>query len=147
MAYIEGGKMVTSGIDRSQLKERFKNRSFTMTEFLEYVLWTRDMKMVDPHWIPITENCNLCTEDFSHVLHVEEPQESKSLFRHLNVDVEAVPQKHVSLRGTQDRSDRHYFNNVPRIVMMRIFDMYKNDFKMLGYNQSDFNANYSGNFP
>lgn len=78
--------MVASPAYQTQLMNQLRNESFTMTEFLEYVLWTRDLQMVDPHWNPISETCNPCLKDYNYVLHVESLLESNYLFHLLNIN-------------------------------------------------------------
>lgn len=119
-----------------KLKHKFRHAWFTMVDFLEHVLWTRDLNLPDPYWNPISDVCNPCGgERFKYVLHVENPEETSCLLSFLEGGKEKTFKEHPP---TRVKSDKQYFENVPTDLMYRIRDMYRMDFILFGYDENNF---------
>lgn len=123
------------GHQQAQLQKRFTNSSFSFLEFLEHVVWTWQVGVVDPHWAPISQLCNPCRANYRYVLHLENPQESSFLLGLLQIQVKTVPRKHVSIGTSPDQLDLRYYTHVPRDLMAKIFNMYWVDFNIFGYDK------------
>nr|XP_045616993.1 carbohydrate sulfotransferase 12-like [Procambarus clarkii] len=128
-----------SKTEQAKLKRKFGNVSFTMTEFLEHVLWTRNLGMVDQHWTPISELCDPCRINYTYVLRLENnPVESNYLLSRFHVLRKSLRTRHKSIGvfPDQSRSDLSYYENVPKDLMTKIQNMYKLDFELFGYDKN-----------
>ncbi|XP_042212322.1 uncharacterized protein LOC121859524 isoform X2 [Homarus americanus] len=124
-----------STTEQSKLKKYFSNASFTMAEFLEHVLWTRDVDLLDHHWTPISQLCGPCTADYKYIVRHENPKEAEYLLGLLHLQENTIPRKHKSIGALHDKSDLQYFEDVPKDLMAIIIDMYKQDFDLFSYDK------------
>ncbi|KAG7164241.1 uncharacterized protein LOC121871949 [Homarus americanus] len=124
-----------SNAEHIKLMRRFYNASFSMIDFLEHVLWTRDLGMEDRHWAPVNELCKTCVTDYKFILHLENPEETKYVLNPLHLHKTTVPRRHISLGTSQELSDLRYYENVPKGLMIKIIDMYKMDLELFGYDK------------
>ncbi|XP_050690115.1 carbohydrate sulfotransferase 12-like [Eriocheir sinensis] len=122
----------------SDLAQRFRNTSFSFSQFLHHVVWTHDMGMPDEHWMTYTETCDPCRMKFDYVLKLETIQEE---MQHLLCGVlgfperVSIPVKHRSYGHGLGHSDREYYANVSRELMDRLLHIYRHDFAIFGYSR------------
>lgn len=128
-----------SSYDLRGLMLRFRNTSFTFSQFLRHVVWTHDAGVADEHWMTYTEACDPCRVKFDYILKLETIQEE---IQHLFCGVlgfqgeASFPVKHRSHGHTLARSDREYYANVSTELMRRLLDIYRHDFAIFGYSQN-----------
>ncbi|XP_063863851.1 carbohydrate sulfotransferase 8-like [Scylla paramamosain] len=116
--------------------ERFKNASFTFSQFLRHVVWTHDQGMPDVHWMTYTENCDPCRRRLDYILKLETIQEEiNHLFQHVLGYSEKIsfPVRHRSFGHSLGHSDRQYYASVSPELMQRIVHIYRHDFALFGY--------------
>lgn len=61
-------KACMKSYDLTDIMERFKNVSFTFSQFLHHVDWTHDHNMVNVHWMAYTESCDPCRRKMDYTL-------------------------------------------------------------------------------
>lgn len=124
-----------------QLKTRYGNVSFSFNEFLEFVVWSNDLGVLDSHWTPCTELCVPCRQDYQYILHLETiAQESEVLLQDVGYPQEfRLPAKHRTKEhaNVTDSDDLAYFKNVPKDLMERILKIYEFDFDVFGYKPNE----------
>lgn len=117
----------------TDVMERFMNASFTFNQFLQHVVWTYDHGIVNNHWMTYTRYCDPCRWKFDYILKLETIEEEFDYLLHQVLGYSKtiqLPVRHVS-HGYSDR--QRYYTNVSRELMERVFDIYKNDFTLFGY--------------
>lgn len=126
------------GYDLRELVPRFRNTSFTFSQFLRHVVWTHHAGVVDEHWQTFTEMCDPCRVKFDYILKLETIQEE---LQHLFCGVlgfqgeASFPVLHRSLAHTLTRSDRDHYAKVSTELMRRVLDIYRHDFAIFDYSQ------------
>ncbi|XP_071553080.1 uncharacterized protein [Panulirus ornatus] len=118
---------------QTQLQTKFSEASFTFVDFLEHVLWTWEIGLVDRHWASITELCDPCHGNYTFVLHLENPHESTYLLGLLQAQKNAVPRRHLSIGASSDQYDLRYYRDVPEDLKAKIINLYWLDFHLFGY--------------
>ncbi|XP_047474895.1 uncharacterized protein LOC125029129 [Penaeus chinensis] len=124
-----------------QLKTRYGNVSFSFNEFLEFVVWTNDLGVLDSHWTPYTELCVPCKQNYQYILHLETiAQESEVLLQDVGYPKEfRLPAKHRTKEHTNVTyvDDLAYFKNVPKDLIEKILKIYEYDFDVFGYKRNE----------
>lgn len=134
-AYITAFRM---RYDLRELALRFRNTSFTFSQFLRHVVWTHGAGVADEHWETFTEMCDPCRVKFDYILKLETIQEE---MQHLFCGVlgfhgnASFPVQHHSFVHTLTRTDREHYANVSTELMRRVLDIYRHDFAIFDYSQ------------
>ncbi|XP_071512216.1 uncharacterized protein [Panulirus ornatus] len=124
------------GRENNKFQRLFRNSSFSFVEFLEHVLWTWDLGLVDSHWTPVCELCDPCGANYSYILHLENPTESAYLLSLLQTQNISLPKRHKSIGSPKNYSDLWYFKDVPEELMSKIHKLYRGDFDLFGYDEN-----------
>lgn len=118
-----------------EIKRKLANATLSMTDFLEYVLWTRDMGVMNPDWVPIHELCNPCRISYKYVMQAEYPEEANYHYTVLGAKKYTLIKKHSSIGATRNPFDFHEYENIPKHTLEKIIDMYQLDFELFGYDK------------
>lgn len=120
------------------LVAKYGNSSFTFREFLEFIVWSRDLGVLDGHWSPIAELCAPCEKDYQYILHLETVEEEAGvLLRDVGYPEEfRIETKHRTkgLTRTVHPDDLHYYKGLPKRLLKEILHIYEFDFDIFGYN-------------
>lgn len=123
-----------------ELMRRFNDSFFTFEEFLEFVVWTSNLGIVDVHWAPYTEQCLPCQKDYRYILHLETIQEESRI---LLKDVGYPERFHLTTQHrtkgytyTPLQDDFHYYKDLPESLMASILEIYKHDFDLFEYSKN-----------
>ncbi|XP_042883417.1 uncharacterized protein LOC122260282 [Penaeus japonicus] len=125
------------GYMNESLVSKYGNSSFTFKEFLEFIVWSRDLGVLDIHWSPYTELCIPCTRDYQYILHLETIEaEARLLLKDVGYPEEVqLTTKHriKGLTQTVHPDDLHYYQDLPESLLEKILHIYEFDFDIFGY--------------
>ncbi|XP_042883426.1 uncharacterized protein LOC122260289 [Penaeus japonicus] len=102
-----------------ELMRRFNNAFFTFEEFLEFVVWTNNLGIVDVHWAPYTEQCLPCQKDYRYILHLETIQEESRILLSLDIQSGFISQHRTKDTYTPLQDDFHYYKDLPETPAAR----------------------------
>lgn len=106
----------------------------TFTQFLKYI--SEDNYSRDEHWRPVATHCVPCLFPYDYVLKTESfDHEIKLLFKMLGMQKYLPETKlHVNQNGaTSPQLANAYFSEVPKQLLKKLYNIYKNDFKLFNY--------------
>ncbi|CAL4073121.1 unnamed protein product [Meganyctiphanes norvegica] len=112
----------------TDLNQKYKNVSFTFEEFINHVIWTHDMGYGDYHWMPQSVLCDVCRRHTDYILHIESSsQEIPYLIKKLGFKIDTFKELHKSKNISTHRPHEEYFKSLPKKLLTRIKDLYKDD--------------------
>ncbi|XP_042867575.1 carbohydrate sulfotransferase 11-like [Penaeus japonicus] len=109
----------------------------TFAEFLLHVIHTRDHP--DRHWSTYRALCSPCYFDYDFVAHLETYSEDMHFLAHefeIPLDPEAR-RNAKSTPGEDDAAAFRYYQNVSLSIRRQIFNIFKDDMEMFGYEVPD----------
>ncbi|XP_068217687.1 carbohydrate sulfotransferase 14-like [Palaemon carinicauda] len=112
----------------------------TFEEFARY-LASQNPRNFDPHWLPIGFQCGVCKYNYTHIAHLETFSEDiKYIIRVTGID-KGVDMAKINLRqnvGKENTSKvlKKYYATLDTKTLQKIVDIYKDDFKLFGYDPS-----------
>lgn len=133
------GKALMAAYTNDQIKQmwkRYRNESFSLLDFLQYVLWTRNMRLMSLDWTPMHQECEPCRVRYHYVMRAEHPEESYYQMTVLGAVNYTLKKRHVSMGSPSDPFDISMYKTIPEQVMERVIDMYKLDFELFGYDKN-----------
>ncbi|KAG7162730.1 uncharacterized protein LOC121873581, partial [Homarus americanus] len=123
--------------NRDKLMEQFGNASFTFQDFLRHVVWTHNLGMMDRHWMTFTEDCEPCRRKYQYILRLENiAPEFNYLLQQVLGYPDTIPFSltHRS-KHHANKSDLHFYNDVPKDIMNTVLNIYKHDIQLFSYNE------------
>ena len=95
----------------------------------------------DVHWKPISLMCNVCQPDidYNYILHLEGfKNEEPTFIRHMGWTAELgegleVHNANKYQNMTKFQITRHYFKDISRSDIQKLYEIYRHDFEMFGY--------------
>ena len=106
--------------------------SITFLQFLEYILLLKpNIKAFDSHWRPYNVLCTPCDVNYDFI------GETNTLSKDIpyileKIKVTRLP-KSIPGRYAGNRTT-HYFSDIPRDIINDLWNLYKEDYQMFGYN-------------
>ena len=112
----------------------------TFEEFVDYLIDTDLALYADDHWIPFYLFCTPCLVDYDLIVHFETLDEDfLLLLRQLNVE-EGPSWKHMTLGGASSEVAHSYFSQLTKAKVEELFEKYRLDFKLFGYDAAPYLA-------
>ena len=90
----------------------------------------------DIHWEKFHEKCSPCTVPYDVIGHLETAkQDTKYILKKSGLHEAAndVKHAHVTKNGTSVMWRQHYFSKVPCVILKKVYEVYKLDFDLFGY--------------
>ncbi|XP_047484466.1 carbohydrate sulfotransferase 13-like [Penaeus chinensis] len=109
----------------------------TFPEFVDYLLEERAKgKAPNEHWAPYHSFCSPCQLPFDYVLRFESLLEEEAFLVAKVPGLSAVVKPHKLHASHTDYSavTRQYFSQLSPLKLARLYDIYRNDFIIFGYN-------------
>ena len=107
----------------------------TFEQFLTYLV--NGGSEEDDHWKPQTRLCRICDYRFDFLGRFETlNQDANKIFRHLHLDLK-LPEEIDYKQKTVDML-RDYYKKIPKSLMLKVFNIYKDDFLAFGYDPNKF---------
>lgn len=131
--YKEHRRMIVKAVRPQDEKVAHRdNNNITFTEFLKFILTKSHPLTRDPHWRPIQELCFPCAFDFDFIGHFETLEEDATYI--LNKEQFNNRVAIQSSNPTSAFSDfMRFYSQVPREVIYRVGEAFRDDFEMFGY--------------
>ncbi|XP_042857567.1 carbohydrate sulfotransferase 11-like [Penaeus japonicus] len=109
--------------------------SVTFTEFLNHVAHTFEDGRIDRHWKTYGLLCSPCFFDYDYITRTEtQDQDLEYLFSKFGFPSD--PYKAAKVKEdikTKMEKDFRYYESVPLDLKLKIYDIYKTDMEMFGY--------------
>ena len=108
--------------------KRVKSNSVTFTEFLQFIL---TVKPADGHWNSFERECSPCAIEYDFIGKIETMNKDlQFILDHIGVNL-TLP---TTQERRYERSKSSYFAEVPEHIIQGLWNLYKNDYEMFGYN-------------
>lgn len=121
----------------SQLTGTFSNTRFKFEDFLKFVLWSYDLGIMDYPWAPIALVCDPCKQSYDYIIHMESMNEEVPHLLNLLGSSGAYEMPHrQSTRDLFYVPKYGYYKYTSNETMQRIFNVYRYDFELFGYERS-----------
>ena len=117
---------------RKPLPKEGESWSITFLQFLKYILMlNHNIKPFGTHWRPYNVHCTPCAVNYDFIGEANNlSQETLYILDHIQAKIlpKSIPGRYAGNRST------HYFSDIPRDVINNIWNLYKEDYQMFGYN-------------
>ncbi|XP_068206500.1 carbohydrate sulfotransferase 14-like isoform X2 [Palaemon carinicauda] len=112
----------------------------TFEEFARYLV-SQNPRNFDPHWLPIGFQCGVCEYNYTHIVHLETFVEDMEYIISVTGIDKGVDMAKISLRqnvgiGNTRKVLKKYYSTLDAKTLQKIVDIYKDDFKLFGYDPS-----------
>ncbi|CAL4106525.1 unnamed protein product, partial [Meganyctiphanes norvegica] len=123
------------GTQFSEIVQKYSNITVTFEEFVQHVFWTYENSVGDHHWCPQTILCDVCRQDYRYILHQEHfAEEIPYVIKKIGYNkLPNIPKKNVHGEGNSSSSYLRFYKTLSKNSILRLLEMYKNDFELLGY--------------
>ncbi|CAL4065037.1 unnamed protein product, partial [Meganyctiphanes norvegica] len=118
------------------LKERklllpkfFKKVEISFTEFLHHIVWTFEHGIANDNWLPQATLCDVCHVDYTRIIHMENSADEIPYVMNL-LGYKGAKNVH---SDTDESKYNKYYENVPKSLLLKIIDLFRYDFELLGY--------------
>jgi len=132
-------------------EEERTDRRPTFAEFLNFIvgqlspdpwLMAAQSREVNNHWKPFYLNCNVCNQRYDLVLKMETFSRdslyiTKRLGLHFDVNITSALERSDEGRESQFETLKA-FSHVRRSVKQALYDIYRRDFELFGYNAEQY---------
>ena len=126
------GRRIAKRYRNTDSNIKHNGSDITFTEFLQYV-GDSNLEDMNPHWMPISELCQLCQMKYDFIGSFEKLREdSERVLRLVNVSRNInFPQK--QRRWYKPYNPYELIDRVPSDILQKALDKYSTDYKLLSY--------------
>ena len=134
--------------------EKGRLRTANLPTFWEFVQWIlrKHKSHANEHWCPIIDYCSVCSMNYNYILKFEHyAEENLAFMQSVQLD-QYLPEDndfHKVVNGNhgQHKSSSEitklYFEVLSNEEIMKLFEIYQNDFRLFGYSFTFRNVTYS----
>nr|XP_027236428.1 carbohydrate sulfotransferase 9-like [Penaeus vannamei] len=114
---------------------KLKRPVITFIQFLRHVITTHKNQSPDNHWKTSANSCSPCTFPYEYIVKTETFTEDLDyVFGALRLPSKPrVVQNQIKSGRNKDKKDLRYYKRVPQDIRRQIYDIFKIDFEMFGY--------------